>query len=175
MESDWELFDFSDKQALDDFVIGTGGPAGAEFLQSWQWGEILRADGAIIRRLGVRSLTDGRILAAATLIRQALGGSYCYWSAPRGPVLVDGLAADDMNQISDFLFAAIRQLDAKALFLRMEPRRAVSPFGRIIKKSLDLQPRQTLLLDLSASSDGLLPDLVQAAARLRHRLPADLD
>jgi lipid II:glycine glycyltransferase (peptidoglycan interpeptide bridge formation enzyme) len=152
-----ELFYFSEPAPLNDFVRSAAGGAGAEFLQSWQWGEIMRAGGEEVLRVGVRRTAGGKIWAAATLIKKPLAGSYFYWFAPRGPIVDKGGAGEAYNQTLDFLFSEVKRIDRRALFMRIEPVRL--PVGALsfrIKRSIDLEPRQTLILDLAKSEEELL-------------------
>lgn len=149
-----ELFYFLDPEELNSFVAN-------EYLQSWPWGEILKAEGREVFRLGVlkaaSAQSEGRreILAAATFIKQPLGGGYFYWYAPRGPI-ISRTSGVSVQEIEDFLFSAIKQIDKKGLFLRLEP--ALKPVGEkfLLQKTVDLQPAKTLLLDLSLNEEKLL-------------------
>ncbi len=174
-----ELFDFTDKKDWDDFVRPAASyplsgaisslNSGAEYLQSWEWGEILRSEGEEIYRVGVREegekggktsgggANNGRILAAATLVKKKIFFSYFYWYAPRGPIFSPSQAGKNgqaQRELNDFLFSEISRFRGRALFCRLEPREKIE--GPAFKKTIDLQPAQTLLLDLDKSEDALL-------------------
>lgn len=122
--------------------------AGGEFLQSVFWGELSSQGGETIERWGVK---DGeKILAAATIIRKSLIGPFFYWYAPRGP-------RGDKTAI-DFLCLELKNKKSGAVFFRIEPEELPAAEGIKfhLKKSLDLQPKKTLLLDLSKSEEELL-------------------
>ncbi|MDP2944633.1 MAG: peptidoglycan bridge formation glycyltransferase FemA/FemB family protein [bacterium] len=170
-----ELFYFTAKEELDSFIKSAADTRGAEFLQSWRWGEILKAEGAKVLRVGAR-LTGGEILAAATIIKKPLAGGYAYWYSPRGAVFKPDLAEEKRRGIENFLYEEIKKIDSSAIFLRIEPKELEEPgkdalttgnglknaSGRFkIKKTLDLQPGQTLILDLADSEEELLKRLRQ--------------
>jgi lipid II:glycine glycyltransferase (peptidoglycan interpeptide bridge formation enzyme) len=157
------LFYWPEGRQLDDFISsaikgssGKNGSIGPEYLQSWAWGDILKAEGEEIIRTGWRSETSQENLAAATLVKKPLGAGYSYWYAPRGPIFNIKPGQDQNGSARDF-FAAIKELDPKALFLRIEPSEEISLDN--IKPSLALQPKQTLILDLDRSEEELLTDM----------------
>lgn len=156
-----KLFYFQNQEQLDSFIEEMAPADGAEFLQSWEWGEIARREGKEILRIGVSDDSGAKILAAATLIKKPLGfnlaapaANYFYWYAPRGPL---GEAA-----AQEFLIGELKRLDHRAIFLRMEPKDL--PSGKFVwplKKTLDLQPAKTLLLDLNLDEEKLLAAMSQ--------------
>ncbi|MFA5886343.1 MAG: peptidoglycan bridge formation glycyltransferase FemA/FemB family protein [Patescibacteria group bacterium] len=165
-----ELFYFKAAAALDNFVkefAGSRPAGGAEFLQSWAWGEILRSEGQEIKRLGVfdnknvaAEVKIEEILAAATLVKKKLFGPYFYWYAPRGPLFKrESLGSGENIKARDsaeFLAAAIKKLNSRALFLRLEPADDSIFKNSTLKKTSDLEPAKTLILDLSKNTDELL-------------------
>ena len=149
-----------------------------EFLQSWTWGEIQKKAGLEIRRYGLREINKiGQVknLAAITLIKLDLGSAYFYWSAPRGPIfnlsILEGKEAEERtSEILSFLFTEIKKIDGRALFLRIEPSlRKLDNLKIIYKKTLDLQPAQTLVLDLKKDEEQLLKEM-QPKTRYNLRL-----
>jgi len=146
------------QEKWDDFVKLNALDGG--FLQSWQWGELLKAekaDRAEILQIGVRS--ERGILAVATIIKNPLGKGGFYWYSPRGPIFKTDLAAKERAGSEDFLYEEIKKITSRAVFLRIEPP-VIVKLENIekfkIKKTLDLQPRQTLILDLVFSEEELL-------------------
>lgn len=159
-----ELFYGTDKKSWNDFIVAAGErqrPAvGAEFLQSWQWGEILEAAGEEIKRVGIKN-RDGVVVALATLIKKPLGAGYFYWSAPRGPIVDPG--ASEVNEAGEFLATALNQENQRALFLRLEPANISQENFKLfpLEKTINQQPGQTLILDLHPRSDELLAAMHQ--------------
>jgi lipid II:glycine glycyltransferase (peptidoglycan interpeptide bridge formation enzyme) len=122
--------------------------AGGEFLQSVFWGELSVKGGEIIERWGVKN--GEKLLAAATIIKKSLIGPFFYWYAPRGP-------RGDKKAI-DFLLNELKDKKSGAVFFRLEPEELPSDekIKNNLKKSVDLQPKKTLLLDLNKSEEELL-------------------
>ncbi|MFA6194811.1 MAG: peptidoglycan bridge formation glycyltransferase FemA/FemB family protein [Patescibacteria group bacterium] len=154
-----ESFYFTKKEELDAFIEGIADARGAEFLQSWQWGELLQAEKAEILRIGARS--EGNILAAATIIKNSLPGGYHYWYSPRGIVFKSGLSKEERAKAEDFLLLELKKLDKRAVFFRIEPKEKIASRRFKIEKTLDLQPKQTLILDLTLNEDDLLKAMHQ--------------
>ncbi len=161
-----EIFYFKQAEQLDNFIKSVADETndqayGTEFLQSWAWGTILENEGAKVLRIGVRE-RDGRILMALTLVRKTFFGLYNYYYGPRGPVIY-GKSLSTKRLILNFLLQEIRKHYPRIIFLRLEPSE-VDIFSdhnfwsnRIkLRKTIDQQPAQTLLLDLQTSSEELL-------------------
>lgn len=148
-----ELFYFHNQDELNNFIKSAENRNGAEFLETWVWGEIAAQEGKTVLRVGVRD--QGRIQAAATLIKTPLFGPSFYWYSPRGPI--------GEEEASAFLAEAIKKIAGRAVFWRFEPSANVeSKEGRArIKKTLNLQPAQTLFLDLGPSEEELLATMHQ--------------
>jgi lipid II:glycine glycyltransferase (peptidoglycan interpeptide bridge formation enzyme) len=165
-----EIFYFTGAEPFDAFLKSVARisekSAGAEYLQSGNWGEILRSEGKEIIRVGVREEASGqsatgRILAVATLVKMPLAAGYFYWVSPRGPIFLSGYPA-----AGEFLFSEIKKIDRRALFWRIEPNilpEAKPASDRSLKsqKTIDLQPAKTLILDLDQSAEALRAALRQ--------------
>ena len=127
--------------------------AGDEFLQSEFWGTLSAKSGETVEYWGVKA--EEQILASVLLIKKPLGGSFFYWSAPRGP------RGEEKAII--FLLQELKKKKASAVFLRLEPEKL--PNDELIKnklqKSIDLQPKKTLILDLEKSEADLLKEMSQ--------------
>jgi lipid II:glycine glycyltransferase (peptidoglycan interpeptide bridge formation enzyme) len=127
--------------------------ANGEFLQSLFWGEILAKDGEIVERWGVEE--SGQIRASIIIIKKSLGRGFFYWYGPRGPI-------GDKEAI-EFLLLELKKEKKSAVFLRIEPLENLTAksIKVSLKKSIDLQPKKTLLLDLSLNEDDLLKAMHQ--------------
>ncbi len=121
---------------------------GDELLQSRSWADLAAKDGEILEIWGV--FVGKELLASALIIKKKLLGNLFYWYAPRGP-------RGDQSAIN-FLLLALKKEKAGAVFLRLEPE--VLPAGNF-KKTLDLQPRKTLILDFSRDTNQILKGMHQ--------------
>lgn len=132
------IFTWSSACELDDFLMRSDKSRGAEFSQSWAWGDLNEAKGLKSIRLGLRGhlgqARELQNLAALSLIRHGLGfGSY--YLAARGPIFHPNIFQAGLlarRQVEEALFLAVKKLDSQALFLRIEPREVpVAAEGRL--------------------------------------------
>jgi lipid II:glycine glycyltransferase (peptidoglycan interpeptide bridge formation enzyme) len=159
-----KLIDLDEAKILDNFTQSIAGQflaSGSELLQSWVWGDFLRSGGAEIKRLGlVDDRLGGReLLAVLTLIKKPILGPYFYWYAPRGPLFlseaIQRSSATSLKELAKYLLSAVKQLDNRAVFFRLEPNFNIFT-GLNLVKTTNLEPAQTLILDLEQSSEKLL-------------------
>ncbi len=149
----------SDKEKWNNFVLAHKG----EFLQSWEWGDFQTATGKKIWRIALAGEND-EFLAAALVIRHdlPLGNNYLY--CPRGPVLANGKWQMANSKISELLFGKIREIEKKenSVFWRIEPEKEIIiPQRENRKEGINLQPRDTLILDLGKTEEELLAQMKQ--------------
>lgn len=155
-----ESFYFSTKEELDSFIKQAADERGAEFLQSWLWGALASTDEADIRRMGVRHNDGKGIVAAATMIRKKLG-SYSYWYAPRGPIFSAGLPDERRKEAITCLIRELRMIDPRAAFFRVEPPVAINVERLKMQKTIELQPKKTLIVDLERKEEDILKGMHQ--------------
>jgi len=161
---------------INEFLSKNPGASGPEFLLSSSWVKILEREGKEVKYLAVeRDLSDGKqktlaseFLALIMIVKQPIFKHYFYWYAPRGPILNRALNPEERVTILKFLFTAIRRLNTRALFLKIEPANENLNFnGQDFKQKTfssvlkiipcpDIQPRRTLVLDLKKSQEELL-------------------
>ncbi len=113
------------------FVLENG-PRSGRFLQSWEWGEFQKMLGEKIERLRVEE--GGDVKGQTLWVRKQVPMFGEYWSAPKGPVGMMGTVG------------------SQAMFARIEPEKLEIK----AKKSIELQPAVTSILDLSKSEEELL-------------------
>lgn len=152
----------SQKKVWNDFILNHGG----SFLQSWEWGEVIMADGRKIWRLGMVEENTGRILCAALIIRHDLPFKKCYFYVPYGPVFI--LSPADPSLWQNFWYR-IKEIAAaqNAVFFKIEPQIASAVFKSnhifeelgFRKSRSNVQPRKTLILDLAKSDEELLEEM----------------
>ncbi|EKD43778.1 MAG: methicillin resistance protein [uncultured bacterium] len=114
------------------------------FIQSWQWGDILIAEGKKVERLAVEK--DGVVTIVAQIMYMPLVFGWRYAFCPKGPV--GDLNAESLSVLSDYFKSK------KIVFWRMEPKEKKDNANLI--KSRDINPSSTMILDLQKSEEEIL-------------------
>lgn len=151
----------TDKKQLNDFARAR---RRAQFLQSWQWGEFQKQVSGAVWRIGVEG--DKRLIASAKLVKKRLPMGRSYFYCGRGPIIAENLPAGlNAENILSFLFNQIAKIAKSegAMFLRFEPDFNFdrSAFDFQIFKTIDVQPSETLVLDLDKPESELLNNMRQ--------------
>lgn len=136
--------------------------SGGEFLQSAKWSELLEKEGREVFEYGVidGAINKEELLARISLIKKNLGGGYFYFYAPRGPIFKRGSSVKS-RELESFLFSELKRLYSRLVFIRIEPENVLEigaeDKGKFkVEKTLDLQPANTLILNLSKSEEEIL-------------------
>jgi lipid II:glycine glycyltransferase (peptidoglycan interpeptide bridge formation enzyme) len=148
-----ELSEF-DKDHYNRFVAQQ--PSGS-FLQSWEWGMWQKKLGREPYRF---LLEDGnRIVASLQVIKSPLPMGKYYLYLPYGPVVEKNFKF----QISNFkyLLQELQQKFPGAVFIRIETKDRIEGLLSIAKKTTNIQPGKTLIIDLSKSEEQLLAEMHQ--------------
>jgi peptidoglycan pentaglycine glycine transferase (the first glycine) len=127
------------------------GPRSGRFLQSWEWGEFQQSVGEKIER---RRVEEGG--SQSLWVRKQVPMFGEYWYAPRGPI----------GKMDD--------VGGGAMFARIEPEKLEMK----ARKSIDLQPAVTSILDLSKSEEDLLAGMhhkTRYNIRLAERKGVEID
>jgi peptidoglycan pentaglycine glycine transferase (the first glycine) len=144
-----------DKDQYNNFV--TSQDSGS-FLQSWEWGQWQETQGhQVFRFFGINKDRPDDVWFAIQLLKYNISKNKFYLYVPYGPV------TDFRFQISDFRFF-MQELQAKfpgAIFVRIEPKSQSTIYNlqSTIKKTLHIQPINTLILDLEKTVDELLKEM----------------
>ncbi len=128
------------------------------FAQSWAWGDILAAEGKKVERLAV---VDGeQVLAQAQIVYSALLFGWQYAACPKGP-----------NAIFNFQFSISKIYECildylknkSCIFFRIEPQLFNFPISQFpnLKKTIDINPSATLILDLNKPVEQILAGMHQ--------------
>ncbi|MBU0531826.1 MAG: peptidoglycan bridge formation glycyltransferase FemA/FemB family protein [Candidatus Uhrbacteria bacterium] len=149
-----EIKPIEDKEQWNKFVAQHGPRSGA-FLHSFEWGRFQEAIGRKVHRVGAFQGEDQ--IAAALVIEHSLPAGQKYVYCPRGPIFVDKKFNPEVLEEIARDFAA----GSKAMFFRFEPpvETASTKTSRIIKPTVSVQPKETLILDLSLGMDELLAEM----------------
>ena len=134
------------------FIVQNNG----SFLQSEQWGEFQKTFGRKTWRVEV----GGDLKALIIKHNLPLLRNYLY--CPRGPVLRNG--AGDRSRIIKLFIKEIKKIAKKerSIFLKVEPEiRTVPLLEGLSLSSKQIQPSQTLILDITKSEDDLLKQMGQ--------------
>ncbi|HLD26260.1 MAG TPA: peptidoglycan bridge formation glycyltransferase FemA/FemB family protein [Candidatus Andersenbacteria bacterium] len=148
-----------DRKQWNDFVASA---PGASFLQSWEWGAFQEAFSISVWRLVTGG---GTPQAAALVLQRTLPTGQRWLYVPRGPLFAAQAPAASRADVLQQLQLLGRE--QRALFVRIEP--ATVPGGAWRKADHDVQPRHTLVVDVSAPEEQLLENM-HAKTRYNIRL-----
>lgn len=164
-------FGDSDRQKWNSFVLLNKG----EFLQSWEWGDFQELTGIPSTSLGAGKIwrlaavgDNGEILAVALIIRPELPLARNYLYCPRGPVFKSPKpnppAGGQNPKLIELFLEKIREIarKEKSVFLRIEPtKETVILSEKNAIPGINLQPRNTLILNITKSEEQLLAEMKQ--------------
>lgn len=135
----------ADRQRWNEFVVAQDG---GSFLQSWEWGELQKELHVSFWRLVAEE--DEGVAGVALVIKRELpmGRSWLYM--PGGLV---GKFEERLKELAR---------TEQAIFLRVDPRLAYFNFGEGWQKAKrEVQPKETLVIDLSKTEEQLLAEMHQ--------------
>jgi lipid II:glycine glycyltransferase (peptidoglycan interpeptide bridge formation enzyme) len=137
------------------------------FLQSWEWGQWQAALGRQVVRLKILD-DSGQQIGTVQFIKMPIWGKRHYIYAPYGPVLAGGEqlqvahsagSGQASEKLKEFLLC-LKTKFSHAAFIRIEPKQKISwSENQLVRKSQNIQPGKTLLIDLSKSEEQLLSEM----------------
>lgn len=127
------------------------------FTQSWEWGNILSAEGKKVEQLAV--VEGEKILAQAQVVYSALPFGWQYATCPKGPVVDEVRMMNDEVRIYEMITNYLK--NKNCIFFRIEPVSIIHDSKFIIQKSIDINPSATLILDLKKPEEELLSGMHQ--------------
>jgi lipid II:glycine glycyltransferase (peptidoglycan interpeptide bridge formation enzyme) len=142
-----KIVELTEAKLIENFLIKNGTTSGAEFLASLDWADL----SGIIKTFGVYNEKE-QLISILNVSRQIAKPGFVYYYSPRGPVISE---RDD--EVWQFLINYFKEQGAD--FWRVEPVSVSSKFN--FRKTINLQPQQTLLLDLEKSEEELLAEMHQ--------------
>lgn len=140
----------SDKEQYNRFVADS--PSGS-FLQSWEWGQWQEELGRVVYRFFIEN-SDKQIIASTQFIRMPLWGNKFYLYSPYGPIFTQGFNFK-------VFFESLKNKFPNMVFVRLESRILKSGIANLPEavKSINIQPGNTLVLDLQKSTGELLAQM----------------
>lgn len=134
--------------------------AGGVFLQDLAWGDFQKQLGKRVRRFAVLDDDRKEVLLFAQTIEYPAGKKK-YLFAPFGPIFANKISAEEHVTIFDFFVRGLQDISKELMFLRFESEFDLSTksTGSLIRKTIDLNPHQTLVLDLKQNTDQLLAEM----------------
>jgi len=146
-----------DKVPWDKFVASNGC---GSFMQSWGWGDVQQKFGTSIWR--VVADQDGDICGVALILKREMpmGRSYLY--IPRGPVTEFQISNFKFQMWQEFIVNLAHK--EKAVFVRIDPlwkQDDELDMSNWRKAEHEVQPKDTLVVDLKMSEDDLLAEMHQ--------------
>lgn len=135
------------------------------FTQSWAWGDILFSEGKNVERLAV--VENDKILAQAQVVFSKIIFGWQYAFCPQGPVISYQFAENGSqatarsSQVYQCILDYLK--NKNCIFFRVEPDLQTENWELRTKKTIDINPPATLILDLAKSEDRLLVSMHQKA------------
>lgn len=125
------------------------------FLQSWDWGDVLIAEGKRVERLAV--VEGGQVLAQAQIVYTPIFFGWQYAFCPKGPVVSELGKKNDEAGVYEAIVNYLQKQNC--IFFRIESISLANDLKFFIKKSIDINPAATLVLDLTKTEDELLANM----------------
>lgn len=148
--------EITDRATWESFVLGQ---QTCTFLHSWEWGEVQRATGESVQRLGV--FEDEQLVAVALVILVKAKRGYHYL-IPHGPISAPGA---EMGEVLSVLrsYLDTRSQKDKAVALKIAPLLEAGPEheqlfkqGKFMPSPLHSHAELTWVLDITTPLDQLL-------------------
>jgi len=147
----------SDHGRWDEYVASN---AFGSFMQSWGWGEVQRRYGTSIWRVVAHQ--DAVFCGTALILKRAMPMGRSYFYIPRGLIQNRSRIKNQESKLLSWIkeFA----LKERAVFIRIDPlwnQDNGSQLSDWRKAEHEVQPKDTLVIDLQESEDELLADMHQ--------------
>ena len=143
-----KLVEFTEEQATYQSLVQING----SFLQDWQWGEFQESLEKKVLRFGILEQEE-LVFVASGYMQQLKSKSYFF--LPYGPI-VKASELSRFNDLMQFFCLKLKEKYPELIFVRFEPLQVTSEIIKSAKKSIDLNPHQTLILDLQKTEEQLL-------------------
>jgi len=153
-----EIIEINEPSRLNSFVAKQ---TNSQFLQSWHWSKFKEAQTRKVLRAGVEE--NGQLVGSAMALVICLPLSRSYVYCPRGPIVEQSLTDQKKEEVWGNLLFEIKSWakQQEAMFLRVEPTFRIDLQKYHLTPTKTIQPKDTLLLDLSKDEDRLLSEMKQ--------------
>jgi lipid II:glycine glycyltransferase (peptidoglycan interpeptide bridge formation enzyme) len=146
-----------DKERYNAFVANS---IGGSFLQAWEWGEWQKNQGNKVARVAL--MDEDEIVATAQCVRMDMGFGKHYVYIPYGPVtdfrfkiFLSAIASAEAEDLRFFL-DQLKQKFPSAVFVRVEPQEKLNGLENLAKKTVNIQPGITMVVDIKKTDDEIL-------------------
>ena len=129
----------------------------SSYLQSWHWGEMMERVGQKVER--VQIWDNNKIVAVAQIIYKPLPFGWQYAFCPKGMVVSESRIENQESRIYETLINYLQ--NKKCIFFRVEPNHLsiINDSKFLIHQSIDINPRATLVLDITKTEEELLSQM----------------
>lgn len=143
------------KKSLDGFVAKQ---FNSQLLQSSVWADFQRATGKNCWQIAVSN--DQQIIATASVVEQNIIAGLTYLYCPRGPVIDPTLNQQEKDEVIKILLGHLREITIETynrdeVYAKIEPTFISPAINEVCNKSSDIQPADTLLINLHQSIEQL--------------------
>jgi len=137
------------KKIWDDWIVANTDHH--SFAQSWEWGEILRAEGKMVERYIF--LNNGTAIAEVQAIKNKLPFGWAYAFCPKGPTLAKNYTGGVTWGAKDLL------AEQRVVFVRIETTYQPIKVGFNAIPTKDINPRATVILELNKDENKILAEM----------------
>lgn len=131
--------------------------ARAPFCQSFEWEEILSREGKDVERLTIVENDEAVAMALVEYHKLPFGWRYAF--CPKGPIVKKHISQLLVSNIYHLLAEYLKEKNC--IFFRMEPAEDLKITNYELHKTIDVNPRATMVLDLKKTPDELLARMHQ--------------
>lgn len=145
-----------EKHLADNFLAGQ---FNSQLLQSSGWSDFQNATGKRSWHLGVTS--SNQLVAVAMVLEQTIISSLTYLYCPRGPIVDATLTTNEKNEVIKLILGQLREITVATsnkdeVYAKLEPTLIAKAMEEVCLKGNDIQPANTLLINLHSSQEQLL-------------------
>ena len=145
-----------ERHQADNFVAGQ---FNSQLLQSSFWSAFQVATGKHAWCLGV--LNHDHLIAVANILEQNIFGGLTYLYCPRGPIIEATLSPEEKNEVTKLLIGQLREItiatkNKDEVYSKFEPSFTYPAIKEVCVKGVDIQPTNTLLINLRLGINELL-------------------